>query len=593
MAKTVSEFLVDRLREWGVHRIYGYPGDGINGIMSALADAEGDPAFVQVRHEEMAAFMACGHAKFTGEVGVCLATSGPGAIHLLNGLYDAKMDHAPVVAIVGQQPRKALGGHQQQEVNLTSLFEDVAAYVQMVTVPEQLPAVIDRAVRIAKAERTVTCVIVPHDVQDLEAVEELPHEMKVNPTSLDFAVPRTVPAEEDLQRAAEVLNAGEKVAILIGAGARHAADEVVEVADLLGAGVAKALLGKDSLPDDLPFVTGSIGLLGTKASWDLMQGCDTLLMVGTSFPYAQFLPEWDQARAVQIEIDPKMIGLRFPTEVNLVGDSRTTLRALVPLLRRKTDRRWREEVEEDVRDWWKLTEQQAMQDADPVNPQRVFWELSKRLPDGAILTSDSGSSATWYARDIILRKGMRGSLSGNLATMGCGVPYAFAAKMAYPERPVIALVGDGAMQMNGMNELLTVARYCHQWSDPRFVVLVLSNRDLNMVTWEMRAMGGYPKYEESQEVPALDHAQLARLCGLEGIRVDTPDAIGPAWDRAFSAGRPVVVDAITDPEVPPLPPHISLEQAGSFAKAVLKGDSGSLQMIKQTLKKKVREYLPG
>lgn len=593
MARTVSEHLIGRLREWGVRRIYGYPGDGINGIMDALRKAGGDPAFVQVRHEEMAAFMACGHAKFTGEVGVCLATSGPGAIHLLNGLYDAKMDHQPVVAIVGQQPLAALGGNQQQEVDLGSLFEDVAAYVQMVMVPEQLPAVVDRAVRIARSERTVSVVIAPHDVQEAAAVEELPHAMKVNPTSLHFAAPRVVPEEAELRRAAAVLDAGERVAILIGAGARHAADEVTEVANLLGAGVAKALLGKDALPDDLPFVTGSIGLLGTRPSWDLMQGCDTLLMVGTGFPYAAFLPEWKQAQAVEIDIDPKLIGLRFPSEVNLVGDSRATLRALIPLLHRKTDRAWREEVEEDVRDWWRLMEQQAYQNADPVNPQRVFWELSLRLPEGAILTADSGSVANWYARDVKLRRGMRGSLSGNLATMGCGVPYAFAAKMAHPDRPVIALVGDGALQMNGMNELLTVARHWRQWSDPRFVVLVLANRDLNLVTWEMRAMGGYPRFEESQDVPALDHARLAELCGLGGIRVDTPEAVGPAWEQALSAGRPVLIDAITDPEVPPLPPHITREQAASFAKAIFKGDSGSLQMIRQTLGKKLREYLPG
>ncbi len=593
MAQTVSDFLIQRLEQWGVRRIYGYPGDGINGIMAALQRAGGRPAFIQVRHEEMAAFMACGHAKFTGEVGVCLATSGPGAIHLLNGLYDAKMDHAPVVAIVGQQPRRALGGHQQQEVDLANLFKDVAApYVQSVMVPEQLPAVVDRAVRIARCERAVTCVIVPHDVQELEAVTELPHDFKVNPTSAHYSEPRVVPAEADLRRAAEVLNAGERVAILIGQGARRAAEEVVAAADLLGAGVAKALLGKDALPDDLPFVTGSIGLLGTKPSWDLMQDCDTLLMVGTGFPYAQFLPEWDQARAVEIDIDPRLIGLRFPTEVNLVGDSKETLRALIPLLRRKSDRSWREEIEEEVKDWWELMKTQAYQDAKPLNPQRVFWELSERLPDNAILTADSGSSANWYARDIKMRRGMRGSLSGNLATMGCGVPYAIAAKFAHPDRPVVALVGDGAMQMNGMNELLTIGKYWREWMDPRLVVLVLANRDLNQVTWEMRAMSGDPKYQASQDVPALDHARFAELCGLEAIRVDSPGDVGPAWDRALRADRPVVLEAITDPEVPPLPPHITLEQATAFARAVLSGDPGSKQMIRQTLKKKVRELLP-
>jgi pyruvate dehydrogenase (quinone) len=594
MADTVSDFLLARLREWGVHRIFGYPGDGINAIMGAIQEADGDPEFIQVRHEEMAALMACGHAKFTGEVGVCLATSGPGAIHLLNGLYDAKMDHAPVLAIVGQQPRHALGGSQQQEVDLLSLFKDVAgAYVQVVMTPEQLPAVVDRAMRIARCERTVTCLIFPTDVQEAKAVETPPHEFKINPTSAAYSEPRVLPADADLRRAAEVLNAGSKVAILAGAGARHATDEVIEVAEILGAGIAKALLGKDAIPDDLSFVTGSIGLLGTKPSWNLMQDCDTLLMVGTAFPYSNFLPAWDQARAVQIDLDPKMIGLRFPTEVNLVGDARETLRALIPLLRRQSDRGWRQEIEEDVRDWWRLMEEQAYQTADPVNPQLLFWELGKRLPDGAIITADSGSSADWYARDIPLRRGMRGSLSGNLATMGPGIPYALAAKLAHPDRPVFALVGDGAFQMNGMNELLTIAKYRHRWVDPRFVILVLANRDLNLVTWEMRAMAGNPKYEASQAVPALDHARFAELCGLVGIRVDRPEQVGPAWDAALAADRPVVIDAITDPEVPPLPPHVSLEEARNFTRAVLKGDPGAAQMIRQTFKKKIRELIPG
>jgi pyruvate dehydrogenase (quinone) len=593
VAETVSDFLLERLREWGVHRIFGFPGDGINGIMGALQRAGGDPELIQVRHEEMAAFMACGHAKFTGEPGVCLATSGPGAIHLLNGLYDAKMDHAPVVAIVGQQPRSALGGNQQQEVDLVSLFKDVASeYVQMVTTPEQLPAVVDRALRIAKSRRTVTCLIIPTDLQEAKAVKELPHTTKVNPTSAAYTEPRVLPCEADLRRAADVLNAGKKVAILIGAGARRACDEVIETAELLGAGVAKALLGKDALPDDLPYVTGSIGLLGTKPSWDLMQDCDTLLMIGTAFPYAQFLPEWEQVRAVQIDLDPTMIGLRFPTEVNLVGDSRETLRALIPLLTRKEDRAWREEIEEAVRDWWKLMGEQAMQSANPVNPQRLFWELDQRLPAGAILTADSGSSADWYARFIRMRRGMRGSLSGNLATMGPGVPYAFAAKLAHPDRPVIALVGDGAMQMNGMNELLTIAKYRDRFIDPRFVVLVLANRDLNQVTWEMRAMEGNPKFEASQDVPALNYARFAELCGLKGIRVDAPEEVGPAWEEAFASDRPVVIDAVCDPEVPPLPPHITLDQAKAFASAVWKGDSGRWQMIRQSFKKKVRELIP-
>ena len=493
MASTVSDFMLTRLREWGVHRIFGYPGDGINGIMKALQKADGDPEFIQARHEEMAAFMACGHAKFTGDVGVCLATSGPGAIHLLNGLYDAKLDHVPVVAIVGQQPMKALGGSQQQEVDLPVLFKDVAAYVQMCTTPVQMRSLVDRAVRIARAERTVTCIIVPTDLQEADAVPEPPHEFKVNPTSAGYVAPRVVPQDSELARAAEVINAGGKVAILIGQGARSGADEVIELAERTGAGVAKALLGKDVLPDDLPFVTGSIGLLGTRPSYELMRGCDTLVMVGTSFPYSDWLPEFGQARGVEIDIDAKMIGLRFPTEVNLVGDSGETLRALLPMIARKEDRSWREEIEGSIGKWWKVLEGRAEHEADPINPQRVFWELSAQMPDDVILTCDSGSAANWYARYLKIRRGMRCSLSGTLATMGPGVPYAIAAKLAYPDRPVIALVGDGAMTMNGMNEMLTVARYRDRWKDPRLVFLVLNNQDLNQVTWEMRAMEGMPK----------------------------------------------------------------------------------------------------
>src|SRR5438105_11794671 len=460
MALSVADELLQRLREWGVHRIYGYPGDGINAILGAFNAAGNDPELIQVRHEEMAAFMACAHAKFSGQVGVCTATSGPGAVHLLNGLYDAKLDHQPVVAIVGQQAATALGGHYQQEVDLITLFKDVASeYVTMVTEPQQLPMAVDRAMRIAAAERTVTCLILPNDVQEKDAQETPPHEFKMVPGSVGFAWPRVVPPEPELQRAAAILNEGEKVAILVGQGARHAADEVVEVADLLGAGVAKALLGKDVLPDDLPFVTGSIGLLGTKPSSDMMDGCDTLLMIGTGFPWAEFLPPDGQVRAVQIDIAPDMLGLRYPVEVNLVADAAQALRAIIPHLRRKEDRGWREKIEGQVAEWWRVVEDRAFQDGDPMNPQRVVWELSQRLPADAIVCADSGSSTNWFARDLKLGEGNRASLSGTLATMGPGTPYAIAAKFAYPSRPVIAFVGDGAFQMNGMNELITIKRY--------------------------------------------------------------------------------------------------------------------------------------
>jgi pyruvate dehydrogenase (quinone) len=583
MAKTTTaDFLVSRLAEWGVKRIYGYPGDGINGIMGALEKAEGLIDFVQVRHEEMAAFMACAHAKFTGEVGVCLATSGPGAIHLLNGLYDAKLDHQPVVAIVGQSSRLAMGGSYQQEVDLHSLFKDVASeYVQTAMAPAQMRHLVDRAIRIARSERTVTCLIIPHDLQD-EEMAEPPRKHGSVHSGIGFSSPRVLPKDEDLQRAADVLNAGERVAMLIGAGTFDASDEVLAVADALGAGIAKALLGKAALPDDLPFVTGSIGLLGTKASWTLMNGCDTLLMVGSSFPYSEFLPDEGQARGVQIDIDGRMLSIRYPMEVNLTGDSKETLRALLPLLKRKSDQSWREKIEKEVADWWEVVEARAMNEAKPINPERVFWELSPKLPDRCIIAADSGTTAAWYARDLKFRKGMMGSLSGNLATMGPGVPYVIAAKFAFPDRVAIACVGDGAFQMNGMNELITVAKYWREWTDPRLIVCVLNNRDLNMVTWEQRVMAGDAKFDDSQVVPPFPYAGFAESLGLKGIRVDTPDSIASAWDEALSADRPCVVEFVTDPEVPPLPPHITPDQATKFVKSLLH-DPHRGRMLKQSM----------
>ena len=596
MSDTVGDYLLERLRTWGIKRIYGYPGDGINGIIGAfsrLSDGEG-PEFTQVRHEEMAAFMACAHAKFTGEVGVCLATSGPGAIHLLNGLYDAKLDHQPVVAIVGQQARAGIGGNYQQEVDLNSLFKDVAhEYVEVAMAPTQIRHLIDRAIRIALSERTVTAIIIPNDVQDADAVPEPPHTHGTVHSGPGYQAPRILPHDADLDRAAEILNAGERVAMLVGQGALHASEEVAQVADLLGAGVAKALLGKAVLSDELPYVTGSIGLLGTKPSSTMMQECDTLLMVGSSFPYSEFLPEEGDARGVQIDIDGKMIGIRYPMEVNLIGDSAETLRALMTRLQRKEDRSWREKIEGEVSEWWDLMEHRAELTADPINPQLVFHELSKRLPDGAIISSDSGSSANWYARDVKLRKGMLASLSGTLATMGPGVPYAIAAKFAYPSRPVFALVGDGAMQMNGINELITIAKYRHLWSDQRLVVLVLNNRDLNQVTWEQRAMEGDAKFEGSQDLPDFPYARYAELLGLRGIRVDTAEQVGPAWDEALGSGRPVVLEAVTDPSVPPLPPHITIEQAKALSSALLAGDPDARDIVKQSFKQKVEEFLPG
>lgn len=593
MAKNVSDFLLERLSEWDINRIYGYPGDGINGIMGALNRAEDSMEFIQTRHEEMAAFMACAHSKFTGDVGVCLATSGPGAIHLLNGLYDAKMDHQSVVAIVGQQARAALGGNYQQEVDLISLFKDVAGdYVHMAHEASQIRHLVDRALRIAKAEKTVTCIIIPNDVQVMDAVEKPARKHGTIHSGSAYTPPYSIPREEDLKRAAKVLNEGKKVAILAGAGALNASEEIKEVAELLGAGVAKALLGKAVLPDDLPYVTGAIGLLGTEPSWTLMSECDTLLMVGSSFPYSEFLPEEGQARGVQIDIKSRMLNIRYPMEVALTGDSKESLRALIPHLKRKEDRSWREKLEGEIREWWKVLEGRAMKDANPINPQRVFWELSSRLPDKCILTSDSGSAANWFARDLKIREGMMASLSGNLATMCPGVPYAIAAKFCFPERIPIALVGDGAMQMLGNNGLITISKYYKQWKDPRMVILVLNNKDLNQVTWEQRAMEGDPRFETSQDVPEFAYAKYAEMLGLQGIMVDKPDQIGPAWEQAFAANRPVVIDAHTDPDVPTLPPHITFEQAMNFTSALVKGDQSALGMIKQTFKDSVESYLP-
>jgi pyruvate dehydrogenase (quinone) len=590
MATMVSDVLVQRLQHWGVEKIFGYAGDGINGILGALNRADNEPEFIQARHEEMAAFEAVGYAKYGDRVGICMATSGPGAVHLLNGLYDAKLDRVPVVAIVGQQPRKVLGSHAQQEIDLQTLFKDVAQYVQTAMTAEQLPGLIDRAIRIALSERAPTCVIVPADLQEEEYTPP-PHALKSFPSSAGYRPAHTVANTEDVQRAAEVINAGERVAILIGSGARQARDEVVQLAEITGAGVAKALLGKDVLDDDLPFVTGSLGLLGTKPSSDMMMGCDTFLMIGSNFPYPGFLPGFDQARGVQIEIDPKLVGIRFPMEVNLVGDAKTTLQALLPLLEAKSDRSWREQIEANVAEWWQVVEARAMNDANPVNPQRVFWELSSRLPGDVMISADSGSGTNWYARDVKLREGMRGSLSGSLATMGPGVPYAIGAKFAHPDRPAIALVGDGAMQMNGMNELITIGKYWRTWADPRLVVMVLHNQDLNQVTWEMRAMAGDAKYEASQDIPAFPYAQYAQLVGLHGIRVDDPDQLGDAWDQALSADRPTVLEVIADANVPPIPPHVDFSQIKSFTNAVMQGDPDNVGMIKQGIKGKVAEIL--
>jgi len=584
MSDTVADFLLERLSQWGVKRIFGYPGDGINGIMGAMGRHAEQFDYIRVRHEEMAAFMACAHAKFTGEIGVCMATSGPGAIHLLNGLYDAKLDHQPVLAIVGQQAQTSLGSDYQQEVDLHTLFKDVSAYVETVASPVQLRHVLDRALRIAVAERQVTTVIVPNDIQQMKAVATPPQKHGVVQSGFGFIPPRPYARDEDLAAAAALLNAGRRVAILVGAGAIGAHLEVEAVANALGAGVAKALLGKTVISDDLPYVTGSIGLLGTRASDELMRRCDTLLMIGTTFPYAEFLPKPGQAKAVQIDLFARNISMRYPIDQPLLGDAKETLQRLLPLLKPKGSKAWRQGIEKQVQRSREELHSRAMKSAEPVNPQRVFIELSAQLPADAILCGDSGSHTNWYARDVQLQPSMLASLSGKLASMGSGVPYAIAAKLAHPQRPVIAMVGDGAMQMNGNSELLTVQQYWQRWQTPTFIVLVLNNQDLNQVTWEQRTKAGDPEFTPAQHVIDFPYARYAELLGFEGIRVDAPEQLADAWKRALTATRPVLLEVVTDPSVPPLPPHISFEKAKALGGALLSNDPKAWSVIKQSAK---------
>ena len=592
MAQTVGEFFVQRLHEWGVKTIFGFPGDGINGVLRGLEKAGDQFFFVQARHEEMAAFMASAYAKFSGETGICLSTGGPGATHMVTGLYDAMCDHQPVFAITGQAPRSVRGAHYQQELNLDRLFSDVAEYVQEATTPQQVAMIMDRGMRFAKSRNGVAVVIMPNDLSD--SPYEAPTRVHgYTRTSVGYQTPHIIPKEADLRRAADVLNAGKKVAILVGAGALHATDEVIAIADKLKAGCAKALLGKAALPDDLPWVTGTIGLLGSKPSSDMMDDCDTLLMIGTGFPWAEFLPPTGQARGVQIDRDATMLGSRYPTEVNLHGESVETLRALLPLIETKTDTHWRHGIEKSMKAWWELMDKRAHAPANPVNPQRVVSELSPKLGANAIVTSDSGSCANWYARDLKVKRGQLLSLSGGLASMGAAVPYAIGAKFAHPDRPVIALVGDGAMQMNNMAELITVAKYYKTWTTPTWICCVWNNEDLNQVSWEQRIMEGFPRYDATQSLPNVPYHKFAELIGLKGIYVDDPEQLSTAWDQALASPIPVVLEVKTDREIPPLPPHITLEQAKKFMNTLQQGDSDAGGMIRGAMSQVLASVLPG
>jgi pyruvate dehydrogenase (quinone) len=583
MAVTAADVLLDALHDWGVDVVFGLPGDGINGIMEALRKRQDQIRFVQVRHEESAAFMACGYAKFTGRLGVCLATSGPGGLHLLNGLYDAKLDGQPVLALTGLPYHDVIGTCTQQDVELDKVFADVAKYNVRVMGPEHVESVAHLACRTALAYNGVSHITFPVDLQDA-AVERKGSKRNVpGHTSDVFARSARLPAEDDLQRAAEILTAGKKIAILAGRGALGATTELEQIAEILGAPIVKALLGKAAVPDDSPYTTGQIGLLGTRPSQEVMEGCDTLLLVGTAFPYIEFLPKPGQARAVQIELDSMRVGLRYPVEVGLVGDSRRTLQALLPLLRRNDDRRFLEQAQSGMREWWQLIEERGTRADVPMKPQVVAWELGKRLRDDAIVCSDSGTVATWWARQIRARRGQMYSLSGMLASMANGLPYAIAAQIAYPERQCVAFVGDGGFSML-MAELAT----CVKYKLPIKVVIV-KNNTLGMIKWEQMVFLGNPEY--GCELQPIDFAAFARACGATGFTVEDPGQCGAVLDQALANPGPVVVEAVVDPFVPPMPPKVTVEQATKFAEALAKGTPNRQKIALTVLSDKVRELI--
>ena len=581
--QTVSDFVIQRIRAWGVTRVFGFPGDGIGAFDGALGDAERSGVglhYIRPTHEEVCALMATAHAKFTGEVGVCIATSSPGAFHLMNGLYDAKMDNQPVVAIVGQQGLNSFGTFTQQENNLERAFADVAVYVQTIVSPEQAQVVVDTAFRTARVHLQPAVIVLPHDVQAMEMVEP----SRANWVSRSSAVaPSTavVPPQSEVAKAAEIINAGSKVTFLVGHGANGATDEVLQAASLSGAGIITALRGKQVVSSEISYHTQQLGLLGSLPSLVQMRDCDTLVLLGTNYPYGQFLPETGQARAVQIDLKPEQMGLRYPTELNLWGDVKATLQVLIPLLDSKTDHSWQDTISEGMQRWESEMEAQALLEYDDgVNPRRVFHELNKRLPAQAIVTADAGTTADWYGHHIRLRRGMMGDLSGRLATMLAAMPYAEAAKFAYPDRPVVCTIGDGAFQMLGMNELITIKKYIKDWANQQFVIVVLHNDDLAQVSWEMRTEDANPVWSTSQDLQTVDYAGWAELLGFKGIRVKSDDEVGDAFDEAFSTPGVTLIDAYTSKNVPPLPPHISRTFALNTLKALLKGDPDAKEVIR-------------
>jgi pyruvate dehydrogenase (quinone) len=580
---TSADIFFDAIHDWGVEVIFGLPGDGINGLMESLRQRQDKIRFVQVRHEEAAAFMACGYAKFTGKLGVCLTTSGPGGLHLLNGLYDAKLDGQPVLAITGLPYHDLISTHAQQDVELDKIFADVSVYNARIMGPDHVQNVADLACRTALAHHGVAHVAFPVDFQEAAIKNERSKRNVPNHTSDVFARSARLPEEVDLDHAAEILNAGTKIAILAGRGALRAGDELEQIADVLAAPIVKALLGKAAVPDESPFTTGGIGLLGTKPSWDVMESCDTLLMAGTSFPYIEFMPKPAQARAVQIDQDPRRIGLRYPVEVGLVGDCRRSLEALVPRLKRKSDRSFLETAQAGMKEWRQLMEERGSRTDKPMKPQVVARELGERLPENAIVACDSGTITTWWARHIPVRKGQMHSVSGTLASMGCALPYAMAAQIAFPERPCIAFAGDGGFSM-----LMAEFVNCVKYKLP-VKVIVLHNNTLGMIKWEQMVFLGNPEY--GCELQSIDFAAFARACGGAGYRLEDPAECGKVLDEALAAPGPVIVDAIIDPFEPPMPPRVTLEQTTNLAKALVRGEPDGGKILTTVLGNKIRELI--
>jgi pyruvate dehydrogenase (quinone) len=583
MSKTMSDVLVDRLTDWGVSVVFGLPGDGINGFIEALRVRQDKVRFIQVRHEEAAAFMACGYAKFTGRLGVCLATSGPGAIHLLNGLYDAKMDGAPVLAITGQTYHDLLGTHYQQEVDLLSLFKDVAVFNQQAMSAGHMQALVDAACRSALAERGVAHITCPVDLQEQELSDDEPSSKKVEGhTSSVWTPPIVVPREEDLKRAASLLNEGKKTVILAGQGALGATDELEQLAELMAAPIVKPLLGKATVPDDSPYTTGGIGLLGTLPSELAMEECDTLLMIGTSFPYLEFYPDHDQAKAVQIDRDPKRIGLRFPVEIGLAGDAKATLQAMLPMIRRREDRSFLEEAQSRMKDWRELMDTRATVEEMPLKPQVVARHLNDLLADDAIITTDSGTITTWAARHINIKRGQQFSCSGNLASMAPGLPYAISAQVAYPDRQCVAFVGDGGFTML-MGEFATAVK-----QNLPITVVVIKNNTLGMIKWEQMVFLGNPEY--GCELQPIDFVKVAEACGGAGFRCEKPDEVRPALEAALAANRPALVEAVVDPFEPPMPARVTLKDAMNMAKSLARGEPNRGRIALTLFRNKVHDF---